>query len=252
MKATKAQDRGNHWKDDKITKTSREGKVIISVISLILLSASVLELQYLLVFGPFFGNILRLIVLVLGIPAVLITPFLMSYKSPYAYLPLGTLMLSGALMFLAPNNGIGHRLHYWTNKSNLNTIYTLSHEAKIHQMGNMRRHHKILNDEIVSNDEHYLTKAALQKAYANTIQSEGLDIEKVVELRDRLDRSSLISLGRDQGDFVLTIDGFLDNEYGYAYSPNNTLKVGDFLMPSGLPIIASIDLGDGWYFYYTT
>lgn len=231
---------------------SRESKIVAIGISVLILSAVLLELQYSLVFGPFFGTVMQIAVLFIGLIIALLLPFIMGRKHYYSYLPIGALLLNIAVLVIAPEVELGHRLHYWTNKNNLNAIHTLSHEAKVYEIDNMRRYHKLLNDKLISNEDKYLNKAALQRAFGDVIKEDDLDIEKIAELRDRLDRSSLISMGRDQGDFVLTVDGFLDNEYGYAYSKEHAIEVGDYLMPKGLPIIRLINLGDGWYFYYTT
>jgi|26BtaG_2_1085354.scaffolds.fasta_scaffold29257_1 hypothetical protein len=231
---------------------SRESKIVAIGISAFILSAILLELQYALVLGPFFGPVMQIAVLFIGLILALLLPFIMGRKHYHAYLPIGAFIINIVVLALAPNSEVGHRLHYWINKNNLNAIYVLSHEAKVYEISDMRRYHKLLNDKLISNDDKYLDKAALERAFGYVIQKDGLDSEQVAELRDRLDRSSLISMGREQGDFVLTIDGFLDNEYGYAYSKNRTIEVGDYLMPKGLPIIRLINLEDGWYFYYTT
>lgn len=167
-------------------------------------------------------------------------------------MPLVVFPVIAIIAFSLSMLGTGDHIHFLLNKSNLQAIDTLSQEANIYQISNMRRHHKMLNDQLISNDDRYITKKQIAAAYTGTIKTDNLDIEKVALLRKKLDRSGILSMAREDGYIVLTMGGFLDNEYGYLKAPNNNVEVGDMIPPYGLTIISLTELYNGWYFYYTT
>ena len=148
--------------------------------------------------------------------------------------------------------GMGNQAHFLLNKSNLQAIDTLSQEANIYEMSDMRRHHKMLNDQLISNDDKYKTEKEIAAAYAGTIMADNLDTRKVAKLRKKLDRSGIVHMAREDGYLVLTMGGFLDNEFGYLKAPNDDIEVGYMIPPYGLTVISLTELHDGWYFYYTT
>jgi len=64
--------------------------------------------------------------------------------------------------------------------------------------------------------------------------------------------SNIISLLKTDDYLVLTVDGFVDNEYGYVKTSKKELKVGDTLPPYGFIIVRLIKYKNGWYFFYTS
>ena len=167
-------------------------------------------------------------------------------------MPLVVFPIIAIISFSFSMIGTGDHIHFLLNKSNLKAIDTLSQEANVYEIINMRRHHKMLNDQLISNDDRYITKKQIAAAYAGKIKTDNLDIEKVALLRKKLDRSGIISMAREHGYIVLTMGGFLDNEYGYLKAPNDDIEVGDMIPPYGLTVISLTKLYNGWYFYYTT
>ena len=167
-------------------------------------------------------------------------------------MPLAIFPTVTAIAFCLSGIGMGNQIHFLLNKSNLQAIDTLSQEANVYQISNMRRHHKILNDQLISNDDSYTTEREIAAAYAGKIGADDLDVEKVALLRKKLDRSGIVSMAREDGYIVLTMGGFLDNEFGYLKAPNNVIEVGYMIPPYGLTVISLTELHNGWYFYHTT
>ena len=167
-------------------------------------------------------------------------------------MPLAIFPIVTVIAFYLSAIGMGNQAHFLLNKSNLQAIDTLSQDANVYQISNMRRYHKMLNDQLISNDDSYTTEREIAAAYAGKIRADDLDVEEVALLRKKLDRSGIVSMAREDGYIVLTMGGFLDNEFGYLKAPNNDIEVGYMIPPYGLTVISLTELHNGWYFYHTT
>ena len=154
-------------------------------------------------------------------------------------MPLAIFPIVTVIAFYLSAIGMGNQVHFLLNKSNLQAIDTLSQDANVYQISNMRRHHKILNDQLISNDDSYTTEREIAAAYAGKIRADDLDVEKVALLRKKLDRSGIVSMAREDGYIVLTMGGFLDNEFGYLKAPNNDIEVGYMIPPYALEVTFS-------------
>ena len=219
---------------------------------LFVLAASLLNSPYFGTFGFILSVLSVLFFLIGGVLFSVVNIFSKGYKKPSSYTPLAVFPIVAVIALLLAANGMGEHVHFLLNKSNLQAIDTLSQEANVYEMSDMRRHHKILNDQLLSNDDRYTSENQIAAAYTRTIMTDSLDIKKVATLRRKLDRSGIIHMARDHGYLVLTMGGFLDNEYGYLRAPNNNIEVGEMIPPYGLTVISLTKLTDGWYFYYTT
>ena len=219
---------------------------------LFVLAASLLNSPYFGTFGFILSVLSVLFFLIGGVLFSVVNIFSKGYKKPSSYTPLAVFPIVAVIALLLVANDMGEHVHFLLNKSNLQAIDTLSQEADVYEMSDMRRHHKILNDQLLSNDDRYTSENQIAAAYTRTIMTDSLDIEKVATLRRKLDRSGIIHMARDHGYLVLTMGGFLDNEYGYLRVPNNDIEVGEMIPPYGLTVISLTKLTDGWYFYYTT
>lgn len=187
-----------------------------------------------------------------GVLFSVVNIFSEGYKKPSSYTPLAVFPIVAVIALLLSAKGTGEQLHFLLNKSDLQAVDTLSQEADVYHMSNMRRYHKMLNEQLLSNDDSYTSENEIAAAYATTIRSDDLDIKKVATLRRKLDRSGVISMAREHGYLVLTMGGFLDNEYGYLKAPNNDIEGCEMILPYGLTVISLTKLTGGWYFYYTT
>ncbi|PNK60790.1 hypothetical protein [Psychrobacter sp. FDAARGOS_221] len=197
----------------------------------------------------FFGFIIYLVVAVIR---CVVEVMAIGFKKPEAYVELVRLSVICAVFITFAGFEMGYRVHYLINKNNFETIEAVSEAQGIYSLSDMRRYHKVLNSTLISNDEQYLTRAAIEKAYATTIEADKLDIDSVVMLRDKLDSVLAIQLDNEQGYTVLTVGGFLDNEYGYIKSDIYGIKVGDMIPPYGSTVISLEAMGGGWYMYRTT
>lgn len=229
-----------------------KNKKYIRYLGLFILLVSLLNSPFFGMFGQILSLLSLLFFLIAGLLFSIINIFSKGYKELSSYMPLVVFPIITIIAFSLSMIGTGDHIHFLLNKSNLQAIDTLSQEANVHQISNMHRHHKMLNDQLISNDDRYITKKQIAAAYAGTIRTDNLDVEKVALLRKKLDRSGIISMAREHGYIVLTMGGFLDNEYGYLRAPNDDIEVGYMIPPYGLTIISLTELHNGWYFYYTT
>ncbi|MGP5502400.1 hypothetical protein [Psychrobacter faecalis] len=229
-----------------------KNKKYVTYLVLFILSVSLLNSPYFGSFGPILSLLTLLFFLIAGLLFSVLNIFSKGYKKLSSYMPLAIFPIVTVIAFYLSAIGMGNQVHFLLNKSNLQAIDTLSQEANVYQISNMRRHHKILNDQLISNDDSYTTEREIAAAYAGKIRADELEVKKVALLRKKLDRSGIVSMAREDGYIVLTMGGFLDNEFGYLKAPNNDIEVGYMIPPYALTVISLTELHDGWYFYYTT
>lgn len=229
-----------------------KNKKYVKYLGLFILLVSLLNSPFFGMFGQVLSLVSLLFFIIAGLLFSIINILSKGYKKLFSYMPLVIFPIIAMVVFSLSMIGTGDHIHFLLNKSNLQAIDTLSQEANVHQLSNMRRHHKMLNDLLISNDDSYITEKQIAAAYAGTIRTDNLDIEQVALLRKKLDRSGIVSMAREHGYIVLTMGGFLDNEYGYLKAPNVDIEVGDMIPPYGLTVISLTELRGGWYFYYTT
>ncbi|MGO1282536.1 hypothetical protein [Psychrobacter sp. FME61] len=229
-----------------------KNKKYVTYLVLFILSISLFNSPYFGSFGPILSLLTLLFFLIAGLLFSVLNIFSKGYKKPSSYMPLAIFPIVTVIALYLSAIGMGNQVHFLLNKSNLQTIDTLSQEANVYEMSDMRRHHKILNDQLISNDDKYKTEKEIATAYAGTIMADNLDTRKVAKLRKKLDRSGIVHMAREDGYLVLTMGGFLDNEFGYLKAPNDNIEVGYMIPPYGLTVISLTKLYNGWYFYYTT
>lgn len=234
------------------TVMTAKNKKYVTYLVLFILSVSLLNSPYFGSFGPILSLLTLLFFLIAGLLFSVLNIFSKGYKKLSSYMPLAIFPIVTVIAFYLSAIGMGNQVHFLLNKSNLQAIDTLSQEANVYQISNMRRHHKILNDQLISNDDSYTTEREIAAAYAGKIRADELEVKKVALLRKKLDRSGIVSMAREDGYIVLTMGGFLDNEFGYLKAPNNDIEVGYMIPPYALTVISLTELHDGWYFYYTT
>ena len=227
-------------------------KIISTVIGLVILFACLFDLQYSILIGPFLDVLLLMGLTVIGLIFSIATIPLNGFKRIISYIPLILIILAFGITFALPRVSLGHYVHYSLNKKNLEFIDTESKKENIYEMTDMLRHHKRLNEKAISNDLDYKEKDEIEKAFGEYINEQDLDINKIVEIQEKLIDSKIISIHRTDDYLILTIDGFVDNEYGYVKSFSKELKEGETLPPFGFRIVRLIEFKNGWYFFYTT
>ncbi len=232
-----------------ITKSVKLIAVIASTLTLLV---CVFDFQYSLLTGPFIDVLLLSALTLIGLVFSLALIPLNGFGKLTSYLPLSLIIVAFSLTFLISSFNVGHELHYLMNKKNLESIDELSQKAGIFEITDMLRYQKRLNDDAISNNLKYTNREKIENAFGNYIREQHLNLDQINELRDRLEDSNLISLNRTDNYLILTVDGFVDNEYGYVKTSNKELKVGETLPPFGFIIVRLIEFGDGWYFFYTT
>lgn len=226
--------------------------MIATIVCSMILLASIFDLQYSLLVGPFLDVLILMGLTILALIFSLILIPLNGSGKLTSYLPLGLLVAAFFMTFLTSKLNIGHSLHYHTNKENLEILDHLSHDTGIFKMTDMLRYQKRINDKGISNNFDYTTEEEIVNAFGDYLNEQNLAIKKVSELRSRLEKSNIISLLRTDDYLILTVDGFVDNEYGYVKVSSKKLAEGETLPPFGFVIVRLIDFGDGWYFFYTT
>ena len=213
---------------------------------------TVFQFQLQLVAGPFLD-----VLLVLG---VFLTAFTLSViyliryrkRHRFFYFPLALLLVPFILSVALPDLNFSIRLHFMMNKGRLENIDRLSKENKVYEMTDMLRYSKTLNDQYLSNDAKYTNETDLKKAFGSYIKKGNLSPAKLEEMRKALQDSDCISFQQTEGLLIITIDGFLDNEYGYVKLNNKKIAMGDKLPPHFFTVVQLIDLGNGWYYFATT
>ncbi|WP_146141970.1 hypothetical protein [Prolixibacter denitrificans] len=221
-------------------------------VSLVILLACVFDLQYSILIGPFLDVLLLMGLTVIGMILSIVTIPLNGSKKLYSYLPLSLIIVAFSFTAAFPKLSLGHHIHYLMNKGNLEVIEKESTKANVYDLTDMLRYQKSLNDESLSNDLKYITKKEIENAFGGYIKKQNLNIDEIVDIQRRMIDSDIISLNRTDDYLILTVDGFVDNEYGYVKSFKKKLKVGDELPPYGFVIVRLIKFKDGWYFFYTT
>ena len=227
-------------------------KVLALFFSVTSLLAGLFEFQFSLFFGPMFDVLAYLALMGLGFVFSILFLVTNGFSKTITFIPILIWVLGIALSFMGLVGDLSHRLHYWNNKSNLEAIDRLSQEAGIQEMSDFLRYSKRLNEAYVGNGENYRTKKDVEKAFGDYIREQDLDLTQVVELRNRMEKSNIISLDREEGLLILTVDGFVDNEYGYVKTFGKKLNVGEPIPPYGFGIVRLIPLDNGWYFYFST
>jgi hypothetical protein len=227
-------------------------RIIAIAVSLMVLFACVFDLQYSLLIGPFLDVLLLMGLTLIGLIFSIITIPLNGLKKILSYLPLILIIAAFGISFALPRLSLGHYIHYSLNKKNLEFIDTECKKANIYEMTDMLRHHKRLNEKSISNDLNYTKKEEIENAFGEYINEQGLDIHKIAEIQEKLIDSKIISIHRTDDFLILTIDGFVDNEYGYVKSFSKEIKEGETLPPFGFGIVRLIEFKNGWYFFYTT
>lgn len=227
-------------------------KFISIIVSTSILLACIFDFQYSLLIGPFIDALLLIVLTIIGLLFSLTLIPLNGFGKLTSYMPLTFIIVALSLRFVIPNINVGNELHYLMNKKNLESINEISSKAGIYDITDMLRFHKSLNDTVISGDLKYTSKEKIEKAFGNYIINRNLNLEAVCEIRKRLEDSNIISLLRTGDYLILTVDGFVDNEYGYVKTSTTKLKVGDMLPPYGFKIVRLIEFENGWYFFYTT
>lgn len=230
--------------------------IVVLVIAIIsssaVLLATIFDLQYSILIGPFLDFLLLGAITIFSLILAIIAIPTYGVKRILSYLPLVIIILSFLLTFVLRNFNLGHSLHYKSNKRNLEIIEEVSSSANIYELSDMLRHSKSLNEAFVANDEKYRSAEEVSSAFGDYIKNHNLDLNKILEIQKMMIRSNIISLNRTDEYLVLTIDGFVDNEYGYVKSYKKDLKERDSIPPYGFIIVRLIELDNGWYFFYST
>ena len=220
--------------------------------SIAFLLITLFEFQFQLIAGgPFITGLFLLSIF--GVAFLLSLIYLVAYRNShkYFYLPFLALLVTILAPLVSPELNLDLRLHFLMNKNRFEAIDRLSKESKIYTMTDMLRYSKNLNDQHIGNELTYSSKNDLIRAFGPYIKQHNLDPEKLEKIRYNLQRSSCISFLNTDGVLIFKIDGMLDNEYGYVKSPRK-IKLGDTIPPNQFVVVQLIDLGDGWYYFFTT
>ncbi len=223
-------------------------KIISTLISLMILFACIFDLQYSILIGPFWDMLLLMGLTIVGLIFAIATISLNEFKKFVSYIPLILIASTFLITFVLPPLNLGHYIHYSLNKENLEFIDRETRKENIYKMTDMLRYHKILNEKVISNDLYYTEKKDIEKAFGKYINEHNLDIDKIVEIQNKLIASKIISIHRTDDCVILIIDGFINNEYGYIKAFSKEIKS---LSLNGLKIVKLIKLKNDWYFFYS-
>jgi hypothetical protein len=203
--------------------------------------------------GPFLDILLLMGLIAIGLIFTFVTIPLNGFKNIISYIPLILFILTLGIPLAFPRlSSLGHYVHYSQNKNNLEFIDSVCKKENIYEMTDMLRYHKVLNKKAVSDDIKYIGKDKIEQAFGEYINEKDLDIDKIVEIQEKLINSNIYSILRTDDYLILTIDGFVDNEYGYVKSVSKELKEGETLPPYGFRIVRLIEFKNGWHFFYST
>lgn len=232
-----------------ITQTIKILAICLNLLGLIIF---IFQLQYSILTGPLFDALLLVLIILLELIFSIILIPLNGFKKFVSYVPFTIICLTLFCFLLPVKNNISHKLHFALHKSNLNNIDLLSQQTNIYDLNDMLRYHKRINEKGVSNEINLTTKEEIKEAFGEYINSENLDIESIWLLRNKLEKSNIISLHRSGNYLILTIDGIIDNEYGYVKNLKDNIEVGMNIPPYEFTLVRLIKLQNGWYFFYTT
>lgn len=222
------------------------------ILSCFFVLITLFEFQLQLFAGPFFDALIALGTFFTAL--ILSVTYLILYRKRHRffYIPLVLLLMPIIWSAALPNLNLSKRLHFMMNKAKLEKIDRISKEISVYEMTDMLRYSKTLNDQYLANHAKYTNEAELDRAFGTYMKKKNLSSAKLEELRKALQNSDCISFQRTEGLLIITIDGFLDNEYGYVKLNDKKIAMGDKLPPHFFTLVQLIDLGDGWFYFATT
>ncbi|GAB2627438.1 hypothetical protein [Belliella aquatica] len=119
-------------------------------------------------------------------------------------------------------------------------------------MSDFLRYSKRIDESYIGDSKKLSTKTQIKAAFGDYMEENNISIDDILKIQQNMIKADIISLHRDEEFLVLTIDGFIDNEYGYIKSYKGDIKLGDGIPPFGFIVVRIIELKNGWYFYYST
>lgn len=217
-------------------------------LSFTILFLEVFSIEYTKWAGPFIDFLLFIPIFLLCFIFSLASIGVNDIKKLRTYIPFTLFILS----FFVSHFGISEQIHFLSVKYKLYEIENIANNSGIYKMTDFLRYSKRLNEGYVSGDFEIKTEKELLFHFKNIITEDSLDTNSILKLRGILEKSDIINLNKDDDFLVLTIDGFIDNEFGYVKTKSKNFKVGSSIPPYGFTVSRLIDLGEGWYFFYST
>ncbi|UII22504.1 hypothetical protein [Fulvivirga ligni] len=227
--------------------------ILTYVIIGFLILISIFNFQYQLATGPFMGGIFYFLILLCGLIFSIIFIFVNRKTGMRTMLPVAGLILSLFISFGGLNLGISYKLFYLLNKSDFQKLESqLKKHPNLKEMTDMLRYSKRINSKYLGNYEDYRTKQELESAFGDYLNSSGIDVNLVYDIRKRMEYLNVISLTNSEQSLCLTVDGMIDNEYGFIKFYGKVPELGEGIEPFGFTLINLIHVGDNWYFFATT
>ena len=214
---------------------------------------SIFKFQYQLATGPFMGGFFYFLMLLFGLIFSIIFIFINRKTGVRTVLPVAGLILSLFISFGGLNLGISYKLHYWLNKSDFQKLESqIEKHPQLNEMTDMLRYSKRINSKYISNHDDYRTKQELESAFGDYLNTSGINVNLVYDIRKRMEYLNVISFTKSKISLCLTVDGMIDNEYGFIKFYRKVPELGEGIEPFGFTLINLIHVGDNWYFFATT
>jgi hypothetical protein len=148
-------------------------------------------------------------------------------------------------------NNIGERIYFNKNAEKFNEFVSeIKEYGKIKEMSDGRRYTKTLNDSIYEfTEKDVQTRGFRAKLLSDLLINMGIDAEVHSKFRDKLTENDFTGFETfKDGTISFTIDGMLDNCYGFAYS-----ETGEHPMFNDCGTIIRWEKVEGnWYAWGTT
>lgn len=218
------------------------------ILSFTIFFLEVFSIEFTIWAGPFIDFLIFIPIFLLSFIFSLVSIGMNDIKKLRTYIPFTLFILS----FFVSYFGISEQIHFLSVKNKLYEIENIANNSGIYKMTDFLRYSKSLNEGYVSGDFEIRTEKELLFNFQNIIKEDSLDTNTILKLRGILEKSDIINLNKDDDFLVLTIDGFIDNEFGYVKTDSKNFKVGSSIPPYGFTVTKLIDLGKGWFFFYSS
>ena len=231
----------------------KEFNVLTYITIGLIIIISIFKFQYSLITGPFLGGLLFFLVLILGFIFSIVFIFVNRRSGVRTILPLAGLIFSFLISLGGLDLGISYKLHYWLNKSEFQKLEAqIERNPNLIEMTDMLRYSKRINSKHHNNHKNYRTKKYIKSVFGTYLITMGINVDLIFDIRKRMEHLKIISFIRTESSLCLTVDGMIDNEYGFIKFYGKVPEVGEGADPYGFTLISLIHVGDDWYYFATS
>jgi energy-coupling factor transporter transmembrane protein EcfT len=202
--------------------------------------------------GPFIDTIFYFALILFGLTGLVVFIIAIPTKWYIKLIPIPAyiILLAGSFSL----GQFGSNLFFLLNKHTLETfINTIHNNPSIPTMSNLDRYSKKIGECYVASDSPIKTKEQLRSYFLNCIKLNHIDIDTAFAIKEKLDKLHFVSFYSTSSYILFTIDGMLDNEYGFLYLKDGLVpNVGENIAPHNFKVIQMNQITKHWYYWAST